>query len=139
MRSDAASDPASGSVSANDATTSPDASFGSHAAFCSGVPASTRPCEPMPTLLPNADRNAGDVRPSSSTASVSSSIVRPSPPYSSAIDSPKSPSVRISRTTGSGIASASLTSRSRGTSRSATKRRSVSRKAAKVSGSRIIG
>lgn len=36
------SDPASGSVSANDARTSPEAILGSHSAFCSSVPPTMR-------------------------------------------------------------------------------------------------
>ena len=53
------SDPASGSVSANDATTSPEASRGSQCLRCSSVPARTRTCPAMPLLVPNSDRNAG--------------------------------------------------------------------------------
>ena len=53
------SDPASGSVSANDATTSPEASRGSHCLRCSSVPASTRTWPAMPLFVPNSDRNAG--------------------------------------------------------------------------------
>src|SRR4051812_48378167 len=41
---------------------SPDAILGSHAAFCSGDPAITRPCDPIPTLVPKLDRKAGVVR-----------------------------------------------------------------------------
>ena len=53
------SDPASGSVSANDATTSPEASRGSHCLRCSSVPARTRTWPAMPLFVPNSDRNAG--------------------------------------------------------------------------------
>jgi hypothetical protein len=53
------SDPASGSVSANDATTSPDASWGSHCLRCSAVPAETSTWPAIPLLVPNRDRNAG--------------------------------------------------------------------------------
>ena len=53
------SDPASGSVSANDATTSPEASWGSHCLRCSAVPAETSTCPAIPLLVPNSERNAG--------------------------------------------------------------------------------
>jgi len=55
------SDPASGSVSANDATTSPEASRGSHCLRCSSVPARTSTCPAIPLFVPNSDRNAGQV------------------------------------------------------------------------------
>jgi hypothetical protein len=54
------------------------------------------PCEPMPLLVPTTERNAAEVRPSSIATSASSSIVRPRPPYSSGIDRPKRPRLRIS-------------------------------------------
>ncbi len=53
------SEPASGSVSANDATTSPEASWGSHCLRCSAVPAATSTCPAMPLFVPNSERNAG--------------------------------------------------------------------------------
>ena len=53
------SEPASGSVSANEATTSPEASRGSHCLRCSSVPARTSTCPAIPLFVPNSDRNAG--------------------------------------------------------------------------------
>ena len=53
------SDPASGSVSAKEATTSPEASRGSHCLRCSSVPAETRTWPAIPLFVPNSDRNAG--------------------------------------------------------------------------------
>ena len=125
--------PTSGSVSAKLVTISPLAMRGSHSAFCSGVPAMTRPWLPIPTLVPNAERNAGVVRPSSIATRHSSLMVRPSPPYSSAIDRPNRPSSRISAITSSGIASAASTAASSGRSRSPTKRRTPSISASNVS------
>ncbi len=55
------SDPASGSVRAKEATTSPEASRGSHCLRCSSVPARTRTCPAIPLFVPNRDRNAGQV------------------------------------------------------------------------------
>src|SRR5690242_1723887 len=114
---------------------SPEAILGSHAAFCSGVPAITSPWLPIPTLVPNAERKAGVVRPNSIATRASSAIVRPRPPYSSAIDRPNRPMSRISAMTASGMVSFASTSASSGRSRSATKRRTVSISAANVSGS----
>ena len=45
----------------------------------------------MPTVLPNTERNAGEVRPNSIATRASSSMPSPSPPYSSGIDRPKRP------------------------------------------------
>src|SRR5690606_25107986 len=52
------SEPASGSVSANAAVTSPDASDGSQRSFCASVPNPTSTWPAMPLLVPNIDRNA---------------------------------------------------------------------------------
>jgi hypothetical protein len=54
-------EPAPGSVSANDATTSPEASRPSQAAFCSSVPKFTSTCPAIPLLVPNIERTASDV------------------------------------------------------------------------------
>ena len=54
-------DPAPGSVSANDATISPEAMPGSHCAFCSSVPNPTSTWPAMPLLVPNIERSASDV------------------------------------------------------------------------------
>jgi len=51
-------EPAPGSVSANEATTSPEAIGSSQRAFCSSVPNPTRTCPAMPLLVPNIDRSA---------------------------------------------------------------------------------
>ncbi|HET6467655.1 MAG TPA: hypothetical protein VFG43_04680 [Geminicoccaceae bacterium] len=138
MRTDAASEPTSGSVRANEPMISPDASFGKYLCFCSSVPSMTMPCEPMPLLVPISERNAGEVCPSSKATSTSSSMVSPSPPYSSGIDSPNNPSSRISRTIGSGTASSSARRSSFGTRRSRTKRRTASSSWLRVSRSRAI-
>ena len=74
------SDPASGSVSANEATPSPEASRG-RMSRCSPVPASTMTWPAMPLLVPNSDRNAGHVYPSSKATCTCCSTVRPRPPY----------------------------------------------------------
>ena len=54
-------DPAPGSVSANEATTSPVAIRSSHCAFCSSVPNPTSTWPAMPLLVPNIDRSASEV------------------------------------------------------------------------------
>jgi hypothetical protein len=54
-------DPAPGSVSANEATTAPEASRPSQAAFCSSVPKFTSTCPAIPLLVPNIERTASDV------------------------------------------------------------------------------
>ena len=92
----------------------------------------------MPTLVPNVERNAGDVRPISRITSASSSMVRPSPPYSSEIDRPKRPRSRISCTIFSGIAFVSDTSCSFGRHTSLTNRRTVSISCCRVSRSSAI-
>ncbi len=61
VRSPAGLEPAPGSVSAKDATTSPDASRPSHSAFCSSVPKPTSTCPAMPLLVPNIERSASEV------------------------------------------------------------------------------
>ena len=136
--SEAASDPESGSVRAKEPTTSPAASLGSHADFCSSVPSMRIPCDPMPLLVPIRLRNAGEVLPSSKATSISSSAVIPRPPYCSGIVMPKRPIVRILSAMSGGMASVSATSASRGISSSATKRRTVARIESRVSWSLII-
>ena len=54
-------EPAPGSVSANEATTAPEASRPSQAAFCSSVPKFTSTCPAIPLLVPNIERTASDV------------------------------------------------------------------------------
>ena len=54
-------EPAPGSVSANEATTSPEAIRSSHVAFCSSVPKLTSTWPAIPLLVPNIERNASDV------------------------------------------------------------------------------
>lgn len=61
VRRPAGLDPAPGSVSAKDATTSPDAIDSNQRDFCSSVPNPTRTCPAMPLLVPNIDRSASDV------------------------------------------------------------------------------
>ena len=61
VRSPAGFDPAPGSVSANEATTSPAAIAASHRVFCSSVPKPTRTWPAMPLLVPNIERTASDV------------------------------------------------------------------------------
>jgi hypothetical protein len=61
VRSPAGLEPAPGSVRAKDATTSPEASRSSQAAFCSSVPKLTSTCPAMPLLVPNIERSARDV------------------------------------------------------------------------------
>lgn len=61
VRSPDGLEPAPGSVSANDATTSPEAMPSSQRAFCSSVPKPTSTCPAMPLLVPNIDRSASEV------------------------------------------------------------------------------
>ena len=61
VRNAAGFDPAPGSVSANDATTSPEAIRGSHRVRCSSVPKPTSTCPAMPLLVPNIERKASVV------------------------------------------------------------------------------
>ena len=61
VRRPAGFDPAPGSVSANEATTSPEAIPGSHRVFCSSVPKPTSTCPAMPLLVPNIERNDSEV------------------------------------------------------------------------------
>src|SRR6185437_4162979 len=126
VRTEAASEPAPGSVSAKLATTSPLASFGSHSAFCASLPNMTTPWLPIPTLVPITERKAGDVWPSSMATRTSSSIVRPRPPYSTGMERPNRPSARIWAITPSGTRSSSATLASIGMQLSRTKRRTVS-------------
>ena len=54
-------EPAPGSVSAKEATTSPPAIGSSQRAFCSSVPKPTSTCPAMPLLVPNMERTASEV------------------------------------------------------------------------------
>jgi hypothetical protein len=63
------SDPASGSVSANDAVTSPLAIRGSQYFCCSDVPPTISTWPAMPLLVPNNERSAGVVSRRSPTIS----------------------------------------------------------------------
>ncbi|PQM47590.1 hypothetical protein C1Y40_02207 [Mycobacterium talmoniae] len=54
-------EPAPGSVSANEATTSPAAIGPSQRDFCSSVPNPTNTWPAIPLLVPNIDRTASDV------------------------------------------------------------------------------
>ena len=123
---------------ANDAIKSPAAIAGKYLAFCSGVPSITIPCEPIPTVVPITDRNAGDVLHNSMTTKTSSSMVSPSPPNSSGILIPNKPSSFISLMMSCGISSVSDTSASAGTRRLRTKLATPSVKALIISGSLII-
>ena len=59
VRSPAGLDPASDSVSANEATWSPAARPGRKAFFCASDPNLAMTCPAMPLFVPNIDRNAG--------------------------------------------------------------------------------
>jgi hypothetical protein len=83
VRSPLGSEPASGSVSANDATSSPLANPGRYCCFCRSVPQLTSTWPAIPLLVPNIDRNDGVVQPSSIASRTSSDMVKPRPPYSS--------------------------------------------------------
>ena len=134
----AASEPMSGSVSAKEPTTSPEARRGSQCRFCSAVPSITSPWLPMPMLVEISARKAGEVRAIAKPKRTSSSMVSPRPPNSSGIDSPNKPIARISATSSSGTWSLSATSASRGISRSRTNRATSASSASSVSRSRII-
>jgi hypothetical protein len=88
---EAASDPASGS-DANEPINSQVAIRGRWRRFGSSVASVTVACDPMPLLVPKADRNAVEHRPGSGGTSTSSFIERPGPPDSTPIVIPKSPS-----------------------------------------------
>ena len=61
VRSPAGSEPASASVRANEPISSPAASRGRYAFFCSSLPNLAITCPAMPLLVPNSERNAGVV------------------------------------------------------------------------------
>ena len=82
------SEPASASVSPNDAVTSPEASRGSQLARWSSVPPSSSTCPAIPLFVPNRDRSVGVVQPSSNASWTSSVSVMPSPPYFSGMAKP---------------------------------------------------
>jgi hypothetical protein len=113
---------------ASEVMVSPEVIFGSRRAFCSAHLNMASLWLPIPTLAPMIERNAGEVRPSSITTRHSPSIERPSPPWPSGMDRPKTPSARISSTISPGMASSSASLASSGCSRSATNRRTVSRR-----------
>src|SRR3546814_835613 len=96
------------------------------------------PWLPMPTLVPNMLRKAGEVQPSSKTSSTSSARARPRPPYSSGIDRPNRPIPANSPRISSGMRSSSATCCSSGTNRSRTKRRSTCRVCSRVSVSMVV-
>jgi hypothetical protein len=87
-----ASEPASGSVSANDPIHSPRAIIGRYFFFCSSLPKRTMPMQPMPVCtLMNVDSPHGP-RPSISCTSAFCSTEKPTPPYCSGMLSPSRPS-----------------------------------------------
>jgi len=61
VRSPDGLDPAPGSVSAKEATTSPEAMASSQRVFCSSVPKPTSTWPAMPLLVPNIDLSASEV------------------------------------------------------------------------------
>ena len=75
------SEPAPGSVSANEAITWPAASRSSQVAFCWSVPKFTSTCPAIPLLVPNIERTAMDVYPSSIASSTSWVRSSPRPPH----------------------------------------------------------
>ena len=85
VRRPAGFEPAPGSVSANEATTSPEAIPGSQRSCCSSVPNPTSTCPAMPLLVPNMDRKDSDVYPSAIAISTSWTRSRPRPPHFSGI------------------------------------------------------
>jgi hypothetical protein len=76
----AASEPASGSVRQNEPISAPLASPGRNRAFCASVPSITIPWLPIPRLVPNTERKAGEVWPSAVATVTSSATPSPSPP-----------------------------------------------------------
>src|SRR5438067_7447123 len=104
---DDASDPAPGSVSANAPIHSPVASFGRYCFFCASLPRLTIAVVPMPQWVPMIDTNPAWVRPSSWYTSAFASIGSPSPPNSSGMVRPKSPSAPAFFSTAAGISSSS--------------------------------
>ena len=103
VRSDAASEPASGSVSANEPISSPLASRGSQRASAPRCRRSRCPASRCRCWCRSASGTPARCGRARRRRSTSSSIVRPRPPYSSGIDRPNRPSCRISSTMSSGI------------------------------------
>lgn len=88
-------------------TSSPLATRGRYSACCAGVPSIRMPCEPMPMLVPNTERKAGAVRPSSTLTCTSWLTDRPMPPYASGTVSPNRPIAFIASTSAGGTSSCS--------------------------------
>jgi hypothetical protein len=133
------SEPASGSVTARQLVSAPDANRGRYLRFCSGVPSWTSASAPIPVFVPTLARYATAQRASSMFASASSSVVSPAPPCSSGMLQPKKPRRRISATISSGTASSAETRASLGIAVSRTNRRTVSSSAFNLAVSLIIG
>src|SRR4051794_29728203 len=126
--------PASDSESERQPRISPDASRGSQFCFCASVPWCTIRYAAMVCVLTMPDN---DIQPyaSSSTTPMYVSRSRPSPPYSSGIVMPNSPSVFICPTMAVGNSSACSRSEATGMASRAMKRRTVSTISWRISGS----
>ena len=83
MRVLPASEPASGSVSPNAPSRSPEHSFGSHSRFCSSLPNRYTGWVPSEVWAHSVIATEESTRVSSSTASAYASVSPPPPPYSS--------------------------------------------------------
>jgi hypothetical protein len=87
-----ASEPDPGSVRQNAATSSPVAQRGSQRCFCSSVPNSTIPLQPIDWCAPKYTASAGSVAPISANTRLNTVADAPNPPYASGMFRPMSPS-----------------------------------------------
>ena len=102
VRTDARSEPVSGSVKTAVGSTLPSAMRGSHSAFCSGVPLAPISSPAISERVPSEPAQI-QPRDSSSDTRLIASLPRPRPPYSGSMQTPKTPSSAISATTSPGI------------------------------------
>src|SRR6267143_23298 len=101
-RSDAASEPASASESANPASNSPRAIGFNQRSFCSGVPCFTSIVVGIALWIPTETARAASAAEISSSAMRYVSVSSPMPPYSSGVHMPKKPSLPSSSITSRG-------------------------------------
>src|SRR5216684_606841 len=128
--SDAASEPAAGSVSANAPSSSPEASRGSHFRFCSSVPNSR--IGSLPTLVCTSTITEVEAQAcaSSSMQIAKASASSPAPPYSRGMRTPIRPASAAALTASSGNRWSRSTSAASGSATACASSRTPSRKLA---------
>src|SRR5258706_8066290 len=101
--SDAASEPAVGSVRQNDARPRPSDSCGKNSRFCSGVPSRAMELQTMPLFTATPTASDGHAAASSSSTSMKLTADAPRPPWASGTFTPRIPRSPSDRMTSGGM------------------------------------